>query len=1528
MTSALNATIITGNGNEGILQNDMGNTLIKDSITGSIMSLNDGFVPLGIKEYGGILYIASYNPKTKEGELGSIPSPIIHYNVNGLVNNDKLSTINISDLGETKQELYTDKSISERLNTDTLYVLNDHLFHGGDKFMVQLNLSLDKKEGNIENKTYRKCKLSEIQFPQITQRYNIDDNSNWDGEIKKGWFRIELYSILETGSEIRLTDLEGAQHYYNRDGLATSSKYWFLTADDKLDEILTRTSDMYRTYPNIPSGRLAIKFVPEYPGELSYLPNGSYGADLPQIYSLSVENEGVRSSEKYVIVPGFKFNADCPIMPDLIRVVCNNGDIKVATIDNKSWDNVGKIKVVPADQKYGSTNAMGDNNSIPYSIRPGLGSYRINKSFDAYRSCDTEGSYIISKYSDPEEYFKKTVLNRDPNDHDGIFWVKLDDWNTDVQFTLYLYTRAFDELAETDGEYNDEDIHYVLYSIQTMPKFNPATIEVGEGDIVQTEEVPQYFDITGIDKTGFFDIPLFEHSENKCFLYGGDENGIYDYDQESRLYKLVYKIVDGKTTKEVVTFDDLSTFKTYIYPQTVKEVLSEYKTDKNNPRYGANGLRFLWNEVSFGYRQIPNKQCFDVLTSTKLFNRDETQPGNPWTFKYEFEIEDDESNTNNGSNTTVNAPLISGYADWEWFVVSSTVPKMTIADDNGNTQQINCILPLKKTFITDYLRRQVEGGDSHLSCFEQDNDILAAAKAQRDYFNTKQNIAGLTHQQLKKYTLYGVNILQGLVDFTQRPYPGCLETLSWPQNGSYTESMMYDCDAEDPGKIFFYTGTEDNKLYKILKDPDDSFQGLTSSQRLLEFYNCFKAEEGNGYRGNWSNSISGSHYYNGGKNELISYIGDAAFYSWSPSKTINAQYEYDGQFAMSYRNSSCGSRCMHDSYFGHIIQLANYNTSDKQSTILGGNYPKLVGKPGKYSGKSVFTLFKNKDDVTSALNSLVSDNSLGGAWYAEGFITNAMKKCPGYIPADNVKEEENFHDIFNFNILNENYPLYYLYNKGFSLKFENVGDSDTLLIQPKINAKSTYCRTDNNDEWHSDDIQNIEIKEGTTILFYNGTDKKEIFVEDNNRKASYEDLLPNWWTTSGGDLNLTNKTYRYPLKLSAKIKTNGRSANKQYDLLLTDIYAAVATPQMAVFKDDSLTRDNLSDYLLKPYFKLKDENLGVYYGDGNPILTKSNIEIDNLLDGRIKNQMSILKTPQELGWVNTFDDTRSYYNSKQGIEISGKIELDVSNNDSLYVFAISANSEAEIELSLKQNGIEISEKPKFTMEQQFIPFYVKAGDKIILSDITFKDKKSYVQNQVGYIKNVGLYRIEIDGDGIDPASKKLVDYFKGHQLESGVIIDNDVLDNLIFPCIFCFKEQIYSNIISRLKDYLDDQKIFADNNNYNGNQIRAAQRMPNSLNNLGNLNTDIFANSDIVNQKFKKVVNTGCLDQKYSGFEYINSDPRFERVGIYCIDDVDDLLDGYILKYGRKGKSTSTSVLKLLCGSESITLKNVRALNL
>ena len=57
-TSVLNGTLVTYNGNEFVLQNDMGNAEVGTAY------LPKGYVPIGMKEHGGVIYVASVNPKT------------------------------------------------------------------------------------------------------------------------------------------------------------------------------------------------------------------------------------------------------------------------------------------------------------------------------------------------------------------------------------------------------------------------------------------------------------------------------------------------------------------------------------------------------------------------------------------------------------------------------------------------------------------------------------------------------------------------------------------------------------------------------------------------------------------------------------------------------------------------------------------------------------------------------------------------------------------------------------------------------------------------------------------------------------------------------------------------------------------------------------------------------------------------------------------------------------------------------------------------------------------------------------------------------------------------------------------------------------------------------------------------------------------------------------------------------------------------------------------------------------------------
>ena len=85
MTSCLNGTFYTYNGNEGQLQNDMGNGRVESA------KLPAGYVPIGIKEFGGIVYVVSHNPVKNESQIGSFPSPERNIAVNNMGSDSSLN---------------------------------------------------------------------------------------------------------------------------------------------------------------------------------------------------------------------------------------------------------------------------------------------------------------------------------------------------------------------------------------------------------------------------------------------------------------------------------------------------------------------------------------------------------------------------------------------------------------------------------------------------------------------------------------------------------------------------------------------------------------------------------------------------------------------------------------------------------------------------------------------------------------------------------------------------------------------------------------------------------------------------------------------------------------------------------------------------------------------------------------------------------------------------------------------------------------------------------------------------------------------------------------------------------------------------------------------------------------------------------------------------------------------------------------------------------------------------------------------
>ena len=143
LTDALNATLVTMNGNEMVLQNDMGNARVENA------KLPPGYIPIGMKEYGGIIYIACYNPLTNKGQIGCFPSP----------QRQKTAT-QISEITPTFK--FPDVTYIKEENDEKWYKINSLLtkceifpkgtiIRSGDKFSVGLPIASMFGTNNIDS---------------------------------------------------------------------------------------------------------------------------------------------------------------------------------------------------------------------------------------------------------------------------------------------------------------------------------------------------------------------------------------------------------------------------------------------------------------------------------------------------------------------------------------------------------------------------------------------------------------------------------------------------------------------------------------------------------------------------------------------------------------------------------------------------------------------------------------------------------------------------------------------------------------------------------------------------------------------------------------------------------------------------------------------------------------------------------------------------------------------------------------------------------------------------------------------------------------------------------------------------------------------------------------------------------------------------------------------------------------------------------------------------------------------------------
>jgi len=268
LTDCINGTFLTFNGDELALQNDAGNTTIKYLETD--VHLTPGFYPLGIKEYGGVLYIIS--GKYPENVVVEY-DPLITYNIGDivyttildvnyyfecLISNDgtlPTSTISTEDwlyigiekdfinaCGQIEFGSYPSPEIinADIFNTSTVYNLINEISTPGTEFKLELY-----KPKIINSSIFRAGVY--VNFQKVFNSTLVADNISYDAFIYdttyktvtknaasyKNIYKVKLYHQLTNGY-IDLTDNVWEQYakyvgIQNTENLNMTGppKFWF-----------------------------------------------------------------------------------------------------------------------------------------------------------------------------------------------------------------------------------------------------------------------------------------------------------------------------------------------------------------------------------------------------------------------------------------------------------------------------------------------------------------------------------------------------------------------------------------------------------------------------------------------------------------------------------------------------------------------------------------------------------------------------------------------------------------------------------------------------------------------------------------------------------------------------------------------------------------------------------------------------------------------------------------------------------------------------------------------------------------------------------------------------------------------------------------------------------------------------------------------------------------------------------------------------------------------------------------------------
>lgn len=630
LTHALNATLLTFNGNELSLQNDMGNARVETAF------LPEGYMPVGTCEYGGIIYIVSYNPLEDKSQIGCFPSPERNVSSDELGIPDKL--ISSGDF----QNFINGKLDGTINNTSTCVLLKNDNLNPGDKFLVCSDKAiLNERLADLFVKTASDADFRPISNPMIALNVVSIEES---GKIVYLNSDLRKYDV----SSSYIEDESSATYRYHILGDAGQTEGKFNQAAIDIDNYRNVLSSGYNVFKSKTSGKLAIlaelltidsysvthSIVPEkiIVDEKEVINEGSFDVIIhtevsPEITTSNVDvvpklqyyylqnSQGylqTANDEKTVIKTLFNVDDNGKLTKtfndDFLRTFLSN--IYTPTTDadldlNKSLEVTSKFHFPTPFTYHGKVNATEGNGS---SVSMG----KTNTKFTAGKYHRIMKSQIYTTQKEFVNYWHGEVRARFYKYDTSEAQYSEAPKNTDLS-SVYTYYVQIPHIEYIDAQRNEKCKNETLYMLASKPI--AATEE-----ILKNELVEKYV----LQKTHFYRKATIQDIENGKTVYQESSDGKYDSVANPDVNKVDnYYVLEEYDTYVSVGYGSIDKEEynyVYYYPTTKsyveasEEILNNYWDFINYPTWGSPILYYQKMETT--YREATEEEMLDYSNSS------------------------------------------------------------------------------------------------------------------------------------------------------------------------------------------------------------------------------------------------------------------------------------------------------------------------------------------------------------------------------------------------------------------------------------------------------------------------------------------------------------------------------------------------------------------------------------------------------------------------------------------------------------------------------------------------------------------------------------------------------------------------------------------------------------------------------------------------------------------------------------------------------------------------------------------------